>query len=103
MRTTIFALAALGTLAFVPATAMAEGGAAAGAATGVIGGAIVGGPIGAVVGGVAGATIGGSADRDHDRDYERRTVVVDPDDAPVRERTCVSDTYGNQTCRETIR
>jgi hypothetical protein len=99
MRNKLLLIAALGGLTFMPLAAHAEGGAAAGAATGVVGGAIVGGPIGAVVGGVAGAAVGGSADRDN----ERRTVVVEPDDRPVRERTCVSDSYGNKTCNEVVR
>ena len=30
-----------------------------------------------------------------------RAVVVDP--APVRERTCVRDAYGNRTCTEVVR
>ena len=74
----------------------AEEGAAAGAAAGAVTGAVVGGPVGAGVGGVVGGAASGPDRGD--------TVVVQPG-APATSstRTCVTDSAGNQTCREVTR
>ena len=91
------------TLAAATQFAVADDNAAAGAATGAavggVTGAIVGGPVGAAVGVGVGATVGaGAADSDR-----RRDRVIVHDEPAVRERTCVTDSYGSRTCTEVSR
>jgi hypothetical protein len=94
----ILSLAAL--IAAPGLASAAEEGAAAGAAAGAVTGGVVGGPVGAAVGAAVGGTVGGAASGPDRRD----TVVVQPG-APAASttRTCVTDSAGNQTCREVTR
>ena len=85
-----FMFAAANTIAYADdeAAAGAVGGAAVGAGVGFA----VGGPVGAAVGAGVGGTVGaGTADR---RD---RVIVREPS---ARERTCITDAYGNRSCTE---
>ena len=100
MRKALFVVSFAALIA-VPGLALAaEEGAAAGAATGAVTGAIVGGPGGAAVGAGVGGVVGGAAsgpDRPN-------TVVVQPGQpATSSTRTCITDSAGNQTCREVVR
>lgn len=70
-------------------------GAATGAAVGAGVGFAVGGPVGAAVGAGVGGTVGAGSAEERNRREEWR------EDAPVvRERECVRDAYGNQSCTE---
>jgi hypothetical protein len=94
LATSLFAAA----LFALPQMANAEdpaAGAATGAAVGAGVGFAVGGPVGAAVGAGVGGTVGaGEAERRNREYYEE-------DDAPrVRERECVRDSYGNESCTE---
>ncbi len=108
----MFAAAAIFTGAGLSAQAQQSTitGAAGGAATG----AIVGGPVGAAVGGVIGGAAGAAADaasQPKTRVIENPPVVVEQrpgvvitEPAPtVSQRTCVTDTVGNTSCREVVR
>jgi hypothetical protein len=93
-------------------TALAQQGTITGAVGGAATGAIVGGPVGAAVGGVVGGAAGAAADAatpPRTRVIENQPVVVErpgvivTEPAPtVSQRTCVRDSYGNQTCREVV-
>ncbi len=91
----------LALLLAVPGLAVAQQGATTGAVTGALTGGLVGGPIGAVIGGVAGAAIGDAAEAG--AQPEAYHVQRPAGAARVIQRTCVRDTAGNQTCRETVR
>ena len=82
-----------------PSIASAEeaaAGAAAGAGVGAATGLVVGGPVGAAVGAGVGGVVGANAaDKDHRRVEER---VIVQERAPVTERNCVRDSYGNESC-----
>ncbi len=81
----------------LPAPASAEdpaAGAATGAAVGAGVGFAVGGPIGAAVGAGVGGTVGAGAAEEHRREEWREDRPV------VRERECVRDSYGNESCTE---
>jgi hypothetical protein len=92
----VAALAALPTMA--SADPDAAGNAAAGAAVGAGVGFAVGGPVGAAVGAGVGGTVGAGAPQSHYRD--RDEVVIEHRRAPVRERTCTRDSFGNSVCEE---
>lgn len=99
MRETLLAAAAAAALIVAPGIATADpdaaGNAAAGAAVGAGVGFAVGGPVGAAVGAGVGGTVGaGSTPR------TREEVIVEHDRAPVRERSCVRDLFGNTSCTE---
>ena len=80
----------------------AAAGAAAGAVTGGVVGGVVGGPVGAAVGAGVGAATGGAAGGA--ADSTGSAVVVQPGQpATSTTRTCVTDSAGNQTCREVVR
>ena len=84
----------------LPAPASAEdpaAGAATGAAVGAGVGFAVGSPIGAAVGAGVGGTVGaGSAEERNRQRYEENRPMV-------RERECVRDSYGNESCTEVRR
>jgi hypothetical protein len=92
--TTIAALAALPTMA--SADPDAAGNAAAGAAVGAGVGFAVGGPVGAAVGAGVGGTVGAGTPQSRHRDE----VVIEHRRAPVRERSCTRDSFGNSVCEE---
>jgi phage tail tape-measure protein len=101
MATSVVALFAL------PSLASAQEGTAAGVATGAVTGAIVGGPVGAAIGAGVGGIAGGVAEQNAKSNPPNRVYVV-PDatttgTVTTRERTCVQDTVGNQTCQEIVR
>ncbi len=74
----------------------AAGGAATGAVVGGTTGFVVGGPVGAAVGAGVGGTVGAAAGGTNTAPPgSNTTVVVSPS---VRERSCVTDSYGNRTC-----
>jgi len=110
MRNILFSAVTVAALAAVPSLAHAQAaaeGALTGAGVGAATGFAVGGPVGAAVGAGIGGTVGAAAG-DTNRvpppvyvEPVPRAVVVDP--APVRERTCVRDAYGNRTCTEVVR
>lgn len=105
MRKTIIA-ASVAALFAIPHLASAQEGTAAGAATGAVTGAIVGGPVGAAIGAGVGGIAGGIAEQNSRVQPPPPGVVVVPDTpttGSIRQRTCVQDAYGNQTCREVIR
>jgi hypothetical protein len=86
----------------LPVSAYAQDGdAAAGAATGAAVGAgvgfAVGGPVGAAVGAGVGGTVGAGAAEERRREEWREERPM------VRERECIRDSYGNQTCTEVRR
>jgi osmotically inducible lipoprotein OsmB len=99
---------ALKSAAFVAALGLASSAMAAtgekfpaGAATGALMGGLFGGPIGAAIGGLAGSVVESSGET---KDAQDQLEVRPPKNGRgVIERTCVSDRYGNQTCRETVR
>jgi hypothetical protein len=105
MRKIVVLASAAAFFAF-PQMASAQEGTAAGAATGAVVGAIIGGPIGAVIGVGVGGVAGGIAERNSRMQPPAGTVVV-PSDAittgSIRQRTCIEDAYGNQSCRNVIR
>ncbi len=78
----------------------AEEGAAAGAASGAVTGGVVGGPVGAAVGAGAAGVVGGAASGP---DRPNAVVVQPGAPATATTRTCVTDSAGNQTCREVTR
>ncbi len=89
----------------MPQLASAQEGTAAGVATGAVTGAIVGGPVGAVVGAGVGGIAGGLAEQNAKAQVAPEVVVV-PDTATtgsIRQKTCVADAYGNQSCTEVVR
>lgn len=97
-------LVTLSLMAALSAPALAdEGGAVAGAATGAVAGAVVGGPVGAAVGAGVGGVVGGTAS-DASR-AENRTTIVTPNTtgSVTRQRTCVENARGDQTCQEVAR
>jgi hypothetical protein len=114
MRTIIFA-AVLTAAAALPTIASAQGHTEEGAATGAVTGGLVAGPPGAIVGGILGATVGAgddAAERNRERVYvepgaptvvEHAPTVVERDAPAVRERTCVEEANGRQSCTETTR
>lgn len=74
-------------------------GAATGAAVGAGVGFAVGGPVGAAVGAGVGGTVGAGSAEERNREYREYR-----DDRPVvRERECVRDSYGNESCTEVRR
>ena len=80
----------------------AAGGAAAGAVTGGVVGGVVGGPVGAAVGAGVGAATGGAGGGA--ADAGSGAVVVQPGQSMTSTtRTCITDSAGNQTCREVTR
>ena len=90
MRKTLMAMAVATLVAlptFANAAEDAAGNAAAGAAVGAGVGFAVGGPVGAAVG-------AGSTPR------TREEVVIERERRPVRERSCVRDSFGNTVCEE---
>jgi hypothetical protein len=101
MRKVLLTMTAIAALAALPTIASADpesaGNAAAGAAVGAGVGFAVGGPIGAAVGAGVGGTVGAGAPHEHYRD---RDVVIEHRRAPVRERTCTRDSFGNSVCEE---
>lgn len=100
-------VASMAALFAIPHYASAQEGTAAGMATGAVTGAIVGGPVGAAIGAGVGGIAGGIAEQNA-KTLPPAGVVVAP--APVdavttgsiRQRTCVVDSYGNQSCSEVI-
>ena len=92
---------AAGALLAIPSIASAEdaaAGAAVGAGTGAATGFAVGGPVGAAVGAGVGGVVGaGVADKDHPRRHVEERVYVEPR-ASMTERSCVRDSFGNETC-----
>jgi hypothetical protein len=103
MKRMITAVALGGLLALSgPALAQNGGDLAAGAATGAVGGAIVGGPVGAAAGAAVGAAAGAIAGAASEPKATGTIIVEEPAPA-VRERTCVEDAAGNETCREVVR
>ena len=102
----VLAVVSFAALIAAPYLALAQegaaGGAAAGAVTGGVVGGVVGGPVGAAVGAGVGAAAGGAAGGA--ADANSGTVVVQPGQpATTSTRTCVTDSAGNQTCREVVR
>ena len=77
-------------------------GAVGGAVVGGVTGAAVGGPVGAAVGAGVGGTVGASAGDSNRAPPGTETVIVAPA-APESQRTCVTDSRGNQTCTEVRR
>jgi hypothetical protein len=99
MRKTIMAAAAIAALFAVPTLASAQdaaAGAATGAAVGAGAGFLLGGPVGAAIGAGVGGTVGAGAAADR---REERVIVEEPA-ANVRERSCVRDSAGNESCTE---
>jgi hypothetical protein len=100
-------IASTAALFAVPQLASAQEGTAAGMATGAVTGAIVGGPVGAAIGAGVGGIAGGIAEQ-NSRMHPPAGVVVAPVPADavttgsIRQRTCMVDAYGNQTCNEVI-
>ncbi len=89
----------------MPKLAFSQEGTAAGVATGAVTGAIVGGPVGAVIGAGVGGIAGGVAEQNAKAQAAPGMVVV-PDTATtgsIRQKTCMVDTYGNQSCTEVVR
>ena len=104
MRKLVLNLSAVA-LFSAPQLALAQEGTAAGVATGAVTGAIVGGPVGAVIGAGVGGIAGGVAEQNA-RAQTAPEVVVVPDPATtgsIRQKTCMVDAYGNQSCTEVIR
>jgi hypothetical protein len=104
MRKLVLAVAAAA-LFTLPNLASAQEGTAAGVATGAVTGAIVGGPVGAAIGAGVGGVAGGIAEQNAKTQPPAGVIVV-PEattTGSVRQRSCVEDAYGNQTCREVIR
>jgi hypothetical protein len=99
MKKTLAVLSLAALIAAPGLASAAEEGAAAGAAAGAVTGGVVGGPVGAAVGAAVGGTVGGAASGPDRRD----TVVVQPGAPASTTRTCVTDSAGNQTCREVTR
>ena len=102
MRKTIIAGAAAAALFAFPTLASAQdaaAGAATGAAVGAGAGFLIGGPVGAAVGAGVGGTIGAGAAANKS---EERVVVEEPA-TNVRERSCVRDSAGNESCTEVRR
>ena len=101
MRKTLLAAAAVAALIVAPGMASADpdsaGNAAAGAAVGAGVGFAVGGPVGAAVGAGVGGTVGAGSTP---RTRTREEVIVEHERAPVRERNCVRDSFGNTSCTE---
>jgi hypothetical protein len=103
MRNIILSVVTVAALAALPSFANAQEaaqGAATGAAVGAGTGFLVGGPVGAAVGAGVGGTVGASAGEQAHRD--RNTVVIEHN-APVREKSCVTDGRGDRTCTEVVR
>ena len=102
----IVVLASAAALFAIPHVASAQEGTAAGMATGAVTGAIVGGPVGAVIGAGVGGVAGGLAEQ-NSRMQPPAGAIVAPSDATttgsIRQRTCIEDAYGNQSCRNVIR
>jgi hypothetical protein len=103
MKKTLIALGTVAALAVVPNVASADpdaaGNAAAGAAVGAGVGFAVGGPVGAAVGAGVGGTVGAGVSPDR-----REEVIIEHERrAPVRERSCARDSFGNVVCEETRR
>jgi hypothetical protein len=96
---------ATATLLIAPQLASAQEGTAAGVATGAVTGAILGGPVGAVVGAGVGGIAGGLAEQNARMQNAPEVVVVPhaTTTGSIRQRTCTVDTYGNQSCTETVR
>ena len=73
----------------------------AGAATGALMSGLFRGPIGVAVGGLAGSVVESAGET---KDAQDQLEVRPPKNGRgVIERTCISDRYGNQICREIAR